>query len=233
MTDRYYNPAQPGSFGGLPIAERYLKGNVKDFLIRQDADTLHRPIRHRFRRRKIFTKEINDLWQADLVDMQSLSLHNDGVKYLLTGIDTFSKYAWVRPLKNKSGLCVKKAFESILKEKVPLYLQSDKGTEFKNTLFQSQLTEYEIKFYMPQNDDIKSPIVERFNRTLKTRMYGYFTHSKVIDMSTCYKTWCTRIFILITAVSEWLLARMVGRNFHHQQEISHYTGHLCDQGCGG
>ena len=119
MTDRYYNPGEPGSFAGLLIAERYLEGIVKDFLIRQDAYTLHRPIRRRFRRRQIFTKGIDDLWQADPVDMQSLSLHNDGVKYLLTCIDTFSKYAWVRPLKNKSGLCFKEAFESILREKVP------------------------------------------------------------------------------------------------------------------
>ena len=110
--------------------------------------------------------------------MQFLAKYNDGVKYLLTGIDTFSKYAWVRPLKNKSGLFVKEAFESILEEKVPLYLQTDKGTEIKNTLFQGQLTEYKIKFYTSENDDIKSAIVERFNRTLKTRMYRYFTHSK-------------------------------------------------------
>ena len=89
MTKRYYNPRQPGSFGGLPIAERYLKGNIKYFLIRQDTYTLHTPIRHRFRRRQIFSKGIDDLRQADLVDMQSLSLHNDGVKYLLTCIDTF------------------------------------------------------------------------------------------------------------------------------------------------
>ena len=61
----------------------------------------------------------NDLWQADLVNMQSLSLHNDGVKYLLTCIDKFSKCAWVRPLKNKSEPCVKETFESILREKVP------------------------------------------------------------------------------------------------------------------
>ena len=73
MTERYYNPGQPGSLGGLPIAERYLKGNVTDFLMRQDAYTLHKPIRHRFRRRQIFTKGIHDLWQADLVDMQTLA----------------------------------------------------------------------------------------------------------------------------------------------------------------
>ena len=110
--------------------------------------------------------------------MQSLAQHNDGVKYLLTCIDTFFKYVWIRSLKNKSGFCVKVAFESILEEKVTLYLQTDKGTEFKNTLFQSQLTEYKIKFYTSEKDDIKAAIVERFNRTLKTRMYRYFTHSK-------------------------------------------------------
>ena len=119
MTDRYYNPGQPGSFGGLPIAERYPKGNVKDVLMGQDAYTLHRPIIHRFRRKQIFTKGIDDLCHTDLVDMQSLSLDNDGVKYLFTCIDTFSKYAWVRSLKSTSGLCVKEAFESILREKLP------------------------------------------------------------------------------------------------------------------
>ena len=65
-----------------------------------------------------------------------------------------------------------------MQEKVPLYLQTDKGTEFENTLFQSQLAEYEIQFYTSENDDIKAAIVERFNRILKTRMYRYFTHSK-------------------------------------------------------
>ena len=64
-------------------------------------------------------------------------------------------------MKNKSGLCVKEAFESILREKVPLYLEIDKGTELKNTLFQGQQAEYEIKFYTSENDDIKAAIVER------------------------------------------------------------------------
>ena len=110
ITERYYNP-----------------GHVKDFLIRQDAYTLHRPIRHRFRRRQIFTKGIHDLWQADLVYMKSLMLHNDVVKYLLTCIDTFSKYAWVRSLKTSLDFALKKHSKSILKEKFPLYLQTDKA----------------------------------------------------------------------------------------------------------
>ena len=73
--------------------------------------------------------------------MQSLSNYNDGVKFLLTCNDTFSKYVWVRPLKNKSGQSVTEAFKSILKEEIPLILQSDKDTGYKNVQFQSMLKE--------------------------------------------------------------------------------------------
>ena len=66
MNRLYFDPRQPGSFGGLPAAERYLKGDVKSWLIRQDAYTLYKPLRHRFRRRQTFTKGIHDLWQTDL-----------------------------------------------------------------------------------------------------------------------------------------------------------------------
>ena len=103
MNRLYFDPRQPGSFGGLPAAERYLKRDVKSWLIRQDVYTLHKPVRHRFRHRRTITKGIHDLWQTDLVDMQSLSDYNDGVKFLLTCIDTFSKYAWVRPQKKQVG----------------------------------------------------------------------------------------------------------------------------------
>ena len=110
MNRLYFDPRQLGSFGGLPAAERYLKRDVKSWLIRQDAYTLHKPLGHRFRRRQIFTKGIRDRWQTDFVDMQSLSDYNDGVKLLLTCIDTFSKYAWIRPLKKQVWL---KCYRSI------------------------------------------------------------------------------------------------------------------------
>ena len=106
-------------------------------------------------------------------------------------------------MKNKSALCVKEAFESILREKFPLYLQTDKCTEFKNTLFQGQLAEYEIKFYTSENDDIKATIVERFNRTLKTRMYMYFTHSKSYRYVDVLQDLVHSYNHIITAVSEW------------------------------
>ena len=67
---------------------------------------------------------------------------------------------------------------SILNEQIPLMLQSDKGTEYKNAQFQWMIKEYDIRFYTSETDDIKAAIVERFNRTLRTRMYRYFIHSK-------------------------------------------------------
>ncbi len=70
-------------------------------------------------------------FKQDLVDMSAHSKENDNIKFLLTCIDVFSKYAWAGPLKNKMGKEVTKAFESILKEnRVPQKLQTDKGTEF-------------------------------------------------------------------------------------------------------
>ena len=107
-----------------------------------------------------------------------MSNYNDGVKFLLTCIDTFSRYAWVCPLKTKSGQSVTEAFKSILNEEIRLMLQSDNGTEYKNVQFQSLLKECDIRFYTSENDHIKAAIAERFNRTLKTRMYRYFTHSR-------------------------------------------------------
>ena len=104
---------------------------------------------------------------------------------------------------NKPGLGVKEAFESISREKIPLYLQTDKGIEFKNTLFQGQLTEYEIKFYTSENDDIKADIVERFNRTLKLACVCTLRIQNVIDILTCYRTWCARTTVLIALVLEW------------------------------
>ena len=79
--------------------------------------------------------------------------------------------------KNKSATSIVEAFDSISDIRKPTYLQSDKGTEFLNSAFQSYLKANDIAFYTSENDDIKCALVERYNRTLKTRMWRYFTSS--------------------------------------------------------
>ena len=83
-------------------------------------------------------------WVADLVDMQKLSKYNRGTKYLLTVVDALSKYAWVEPIRDKSGPKMKQAWEEILKRAAPRHpqrLPTDQGKEFYNTSVQKLLRE--------------------------------------------------------------------------------------------
>lgn len=118
---------------------------------------------------------IDETWQCDLNDMRSLAKYNDDYRYLLTVIDLFSKFAWAEPLKSKKAEDVIKAFNVILKNRKPLKVQSDKGTEFANEKFKSYLKKRGIKFYTTNQPSVKAAVVERFNRTLKDKMFKYFT----------------------------------------------------------
>lgn len=139
------------------------------------AKELHKPVRSRFPRRRIKTYSIDDLWAADLVIMRNFINDNSGYSYMLNVIDTFSKFAWSQPLKKKDGKNVTKAFEEILKRaklqkhNSPKLLHTDKGTEFVNKKFKEMLEKYDIKLYHTQNEE-KSAIIERFNRTLNGKM---------------------------------------------------------------
>ena len=78
--------------------------------IYQLANELHRQIFRKFKRQKFYSSFRDNIWGVDLADMQSLSIYNKGIKYLLGAIDFFSKYAWVVPLKNKTGISIVNAF---------------------------------------------------------------------------------------------------------------------------
>ena len=107
--------------------------------------------------------------------MSSLARFNKGYKFLLTYTDIFSKVAWVVPLINKTGESLANGFQSILDTgRSPEKLQTDKGTEFLNRNFQNFLKEKSIHFFTT-NSELKASAVERFNRTLKTFMWKYFT----------------------------------------------------------
>ena len=100
---------------------------------------------------------------------------------VLTVIDVLSKYAWVEPIKTKTGENLVKAFEKILRKgRKPETFHSDKGTEFTNRLFQKYLKKNNIRFFTTQNAETKASIIERFNRTLKTKMWKYFTANNTL-----------------------------------------------------
>jgi len=188
LRDIYYDVQHPAGFSGVQAlykaAQKQTKkpitlNQVKAWLQEQKTYTLHKPIRRRFNRRKTVVGGIDYQWQADLADLQSLMKDNDQYRYLLCVIDVFSRYAWVIPLYNKTGQSLIQAFKVIFQDgRKPKALQTDKGTEFKNRDFQSFLKKENVHFFTTENPETKASVAERFQRTLKTRMWKYFTHHK-------------------------------------------------------
>lgn len=134
----YYDPSHPASFAGPQKLYKVVKyegkfnigmHRIRKFLHNQESYGLHKPVRRRFHRNHVVSSGIDDLWMADLMDMVKFKDWNDGYKYVLLVIDTFSKYVWLRPLKNKSGQDVKNAFEDIFKtdDRIPKRIITDKG----------------------------------------------------------------------------------------------------------
>ena len=108
--------------------------------------------------------------------MQLLSKYNKGIRFLLCVIDIFSKYAWVVPLKDKEGISIVKAFQSILKQsnRKPNKIWVDKGSGFYNAYFKKWLRDNDLVMYSTHNEG-KSVVAERFIRTLKSKIYKYMT----------------------------------------------------------
>ena len=133
------------------------------------AEELHKPVRRKFKRRRVLVSGIDKIWAADLADMQAFSKLNRSIKYLLAVIDVFSKYGYLIPLKDKTGKSVASALKTIFKERKPEKMWVDKGKEFHN----KDVKEL-IELYSTENEE-KSSVVERWIRTMKERMWKYFT----------------------------------------------------------
>lgn len=138
------------------------------------AKELHAPARRRFPTRQIEVKGIDDLYQADLVEMIPYSRFNGGYKYILTMINCFTKYAYAIPLKDKSGAEIVKAMTSIVEKNPMRHLQTDMGKEFYNAGFAKLMKKHGINHYSVFSEK-KGAIVERFNRSLKSLMWRKFT----------------------------------------------------------
>ena len=143
------------------------------------TDELHKPVKRKFEKRQVFVRNVDDIWAADLVDMQYYSRTNKGFKYILMIIDVFSKYGWAIPLKNKTSAEVVRAFTELWNsgQKPPKYLWTDKGKEFDNREFRKLLEEKKVHMYWTENEE-KSSVVERWNRTMKRNMWKYFTKNR-------------------------------------------------------
>lgn len=187
ILEKYTTPSFPGSFSGVDKLYRALKednpklklADVTKELSQHETYTLHRPIKKKYKTSQVVVSGIDDTWQIDLVDMATAADENDDYRYILTVIDVFSKYAWAVASKKKDKNSIADAFNSILAatKRRPKRIQADEGTEFYNAVFKGIMKKHSIKLYSTFSV-LKASIVERFNRTLKQKMWRVFTLNK-------------------------------------------------------
>jgi len=143
----------------------------KNTFLKQLSKEVHRRTTNKFKRRKVIAYHVNDMWGADLADMNELIKYNNGYRYILNIIDIFSRHVWSYPLKTKSSKEVLKAFWDIGIK--PNVIWTDEGKEFVNRDMK-KWRDKSVKHFIARNEQHVAH-VEAFNRTLKTNMWKYFT----------------------------------------------------------
>jgi len=179
----YTTPGHPIAYSGISNVFNYYNRQVplvriKKLLSGNEGYTLHKEFHNQ--QRNITYKHFKRYqFQMDLVEVQHLASKNDGVRYLLNCIDIFTRFAFVRPLQDKSASNVLNAFKSILEEAVtkPYMVVMDKGAEFSNRIFKEFCERNKIKLVNPQAS-VHAAFIERFNRTLQLLMYKFMTDNE-------------------------------------------------------
>ena len=193
LKEIYFNPSKAGSFQSGDKLYQAVKEDgrynisrhqIQKWLQNQEAYSLQKATRHKFKKTPIIVAGKDDQWSADLMDMVKFSKHNNNVNYVLVVVDTFSKYLWLRPLKDKTGPSVAAAFKDIFKEgRKPNRLRTDKGQEFRAKVVRNLMASNVVQQMFAQNHT-KASISERTLKTAKAKIYRYLTYKntfKYID----------------------------------------------------
>mgnify|MGYP001151065194 CR=1 FL=1 len=187
LKEIYYNP-ETGLVGAhalytkaKSIDPKITKTQVTQWLKQQETNQIHfnKPlIKHFF---PIKSNYKDHIWQCDLMDVSNQAHKNSGVNFLLCVIDIYTRYAWVIALKNKTNTVCTAALQKILAEsgRKPEILMSDNGSEFISRSWKALLKTNNIEpSYAEPGDHHRQGIIERFNKTLRTRIENYKTAYK-------------------------------------------------------
>ena len=151
---------------GYPVTLKQVKDILKD----NETIQQFKPINTQHRQyHKIVSYHYKDQFQMDLFEWHALHF-----KYLLTVIDVFSRYCWIKPLSSKDGKNVFNAFEEIMKESgLPKFVLSDLGKEFDNKYFNTYFKTNKIDYDRILAEDInknKLAIVNALHRKLRSKL---------------------------------------------------------------
>ena len=155
------------------IKSKKVLGLGNNFTMDDLSNELNKPVINKFERKKIVINHIDEIHSCDLVDMQKYSKMNKGYKYIFTNIDIFSKYAWSFSLKSKTIKDIKPCFEKIFKQRKPKYIWSDQESAFFSKEMLRFFENNNVKIYHTYSN-LKTVIIERFNRSLRELMMKQF-----------------------------------------------------------
>ena len=139
--------------------------NIKIFI----NEIYSKPPKKNYLTNKTDVYHIDDIWSLAILDLKDYGSENNKIyRYVLVIIDNFSKFGWTVPIKNKNAQTIKDSFENILlsSKRSPNLIESDRGKEFYNNIFQDFLNKNNIKLYS-RNSSYGAVFAERFNRTIR------------------------------------------------------------------
>ena len=139
--------------------------NIKMFI----NEIYSKPPKKYYPTNKTDVYHIDDIWSLDILDLKDYGPENNGgYRYFLVIIDNFSKFGWTIPLKNKNAQTIKDSFENILisSKRKPNLIETDRGREFYNNIFQDFLNKNNIKLYS-RNTYLGAVFAERFNKSIR------------------------------------------------------------------
>ena len=245
LTQVYYNPKEAGSYYGSIskihqnprlLKHKITKHKIKTWIKTQEALTIHKGIRRKFKRNRVLAIHALDMMDIDLADFSSISKQNDDYKFLLFAIDILSKKLYGVPLKNKTSGEILQGMKIIFSKtpKLPLKVRSDSGGEFVNNILNNYVKSLKIKHTIARNTETKANYVERVIRTIRGRLEKFFSHKQthryidhIQDFITSYNNSLHRSIKMapnkVTAQTEWLAFKnnyidpLVSKKIYHRK----------------
>src|ERR1700704_4679748 len=209
----YSDASNPGSFSGVDklyedVRNKHpgiTKKDVLHFLQGNRTYTLFKPRLVKYKRSKFVPAGFLTDLQVDLGDFQSLARKNGGFRYLLVGVDVLSRRLFTAPVKSKTGTEMKNAFENLFSTMpyLPQQIFSDRGLEFESKEMLDYYKEKGIAKFKARASEIKAGVAERMIKTIKQRLYRYFSEKNTTN-------WVS-IIPKITAAINHSICRITGK----------------------
>lgn len=186
LKNYYFSISNPAAYSSPEKVYRVLKkrypGQFSRYFIQKwldgiDAYSVQKQVRQKFKTPKVRVTSIDSQFDADISDVSNIAKENDGIRYLLFVMDIFSRFLWVKPLKDKTAKSVLEGLKEVFKERKPIRLRVDKGSEFVNRWVKKYLKDNDVYLFVTQSVN-KANYVERVQKSFRVLLWRYLRHKR-------------------------------------------------------